>query len=65
MSRSAVAISEKIMQLSEAELAEVDRFVESLQLREHGAMVKASMALSEPLFEAIWNNPEDDVYDTL
>jgi len=53
MGKSAVAISEKIMHLSEAQLAEVDHFVESLYLREHSALVKASMALSEPSFEAI------------
>ena len=65
MGRSAVAISEKIMQLSEAQLAEVDDFVEGLHEREHNALVKASMALSEPSFAAIWSNPEDDVYDAL
>ncbi len=65
MDRSAVALSEKIMHLTEEQLAEVDNFVESLQLREHNALVSASMALSERSFEAIWSNPEDDVYDSL
>jgi hypothetical protein len=65
MGQSAVAISEKIMQLSESQLAEVNHFVESLQLREHNALIRASMALSEPSFETIWSNPEDDVYDAL
>jgi hypothetical protein len=65
MSPTAVAISEKIMHLDEAQLAKVDNFVESLQLRRHNALVKASMAMSEPSFEAIWSNPEDDVYDAL
>lgn len=65
MGISAVAISEKIMQLSESQLAEVDQFVELLSLREQSALVKASMSLSESSFGAIWSNPEDDVYDAL
>lgn len=65
MGTSAVIVSQKIMQLSEAQLAEVDHFVDSLFLREHSALVNAAVALSEPSFEAIWSNPEDDVYDAL
>jgi len=65
MAPSALAISEKIMQLSEEQLAEVGHFVDSLRLREHDALVKASMALSEPSFAAIWTSHEDDVYDAL
>jgi hypothetical protein len=65
MSPTVVAISEKIRHLDEAQLAEVDHFVESLQMREHSALVNASMALNERAFEAVWNNPEDDVYDAL
>lgn len=26
--------------------------------------VRAAAALSEPAFHAVWNNPEDDAYDT-
>jgi hypothetical protein len=65
MSPTAAAISKKIMQLSEEQLVEVDHFVQSLQLREHDALVKSSTAMSERSFAAIWNNPEDDVYDAL
>jgi len=65
MGLSAVTLSEKIMQLSDSQLAEVDRFVDVLRLREDNGLVKASMALSEPSLEAIWNNPEDEVYDAL
>jgi hypothetical protein len=65
MSPTAVAVSEKIMQLSEEQLAEVETFVESLCLRDHLLTGRASMAVSEGAFEAVWSNPEDDVYDAL
>ena len=65
MGRTAVSISEKIMHLSEEQLAEVDSFVESLRLREHTTLTTASMPLSAGPFETIWSNPEDDIYDTL
>jgi hypothetical protein len=29
------------------------------------ALTRAAAATSEPAFAAIWNNPEDDVYDAL
>lgn len=65
MGQTALAISEKIMHLDEEQLAQLEHFVEGLQLRGQNAMVKASMAVSEPSFEAIWSNPENDAYDAL
>lgn len=65
MAQSVVAISEKIMHLNEEQLSEVDHFVDSLQLRENSSLTSAFSVLSERSFEAIWNNPEDDVYDAL
>jgi uncharacterized protein (DUF433 family) len=40
-------------------------FVEFLALREHRGLVRASIILSEPSLEAVWNNREDDVYNGL
>jgi hypothetical protein len=65
MNRTADNLSEKITHLSEEQLAEVAHFVELLQVRGDHGSVRASSALSEPAFEAVWNNPEDDVYDAL
>lgn len=65
MDRTALAVSEKLMHLTDAQLAEADQFVEALQIREHSAPVKSSMPLSESSFAAIWNNAEDACYEAL
>jgi hypothetical protein len=65
MSRAAETLSEKIQSLSPEQLAEVEEFIESLQLHTDRAEGHASAFLSEHAFEAVWNNPEDDVYDAL
>jgi len=59
-------LAEKIHSLSSAQLAEVERFVESLQGWERDReLAYAATALSAPSFAKVWNNPEDDVYDAL
>jgi hypothetical protein len=59
-------LTEKIHSLSSAQLAEVERFVESLQGWERDReLAYAAIALSAPSFAKVWNNPEDDVYDAL
>lgn len=66
MAQIADRLTEKIQTLTGEQLAEVERFVESLQAWEHTRkLTHLSAPLSEPAFAAIWNNPEDEVYDAL
>lgn len=59
-------ITEKIQMLSPEQIAEVEDFVDFLRLRaQDRGLIRASAELSTPAFAAIWNNPEDDVYDAL
>jgi hypothetical protein len=66
MEQLADRISEKIHALNTAQLAEVEQFVESLQTRQHDREVaRALLQSSEPAFQAVWSNTEDDAYDAL
>jgi hypothetical protein len=59
-------IAEKIQMLSPEQLAEVEDFVDFLRLRaQDRGLTRASAEMSTPAFAAVWNNPEDDVYDAL
>jgi hypothetical protein len=59
-------IAEKLQGLSPEQIAEVDDFVEFLRHRDRErALTRAAAIASAPVFAAIWNNPEDDVYDAL
>lgn len=56
----------KIKALPPERIAEVADFVEFLGAREGGlALTRAAAAASAPAFAAVWNNPDDDVYDVL
>ncbi len=58
--------SEKIHTLTAEQLPELEESVEFLQFRGQGQqLAHASAAVSAPAFKAIWNNPEDEVYDAL
>jgi hypothetical protein len=60
------ALIAKIRDLSDERVAEVEDFVDFLRARdERRALVQAATALSEPSFAAVWDNPEDDVYNDL
>ncbi len=60
------ALIAKIQDLPANRLAEVEDFVDFIRSREQGqTLTRAAAASSEPAFAAIWNNPEDDVYDEL
>jgi hypothetical protein len=60
------ALIEKINTLPEGRLAEVEDFVDFIRSRDQDlALVRAAGAASEPAFAAVWNNPEDDVYDAV
>lgn len=66
MTGNANSIVEKIQSLNSEQLAEVEDFVEFVRVRgQERALIRAASATSEPAFAAIWNNPEDDVYDAL
>jgi hypothetical protein len=62
MERGDSSLAGKIQRLTPEQVAEVQEFIESLH-RGARAAVRSSAALSEPAFGAVWNNPEDDVYD--
>jgi hypothetical protein len=59
-------IAAKIETLSPEQIAEVEDFVDFLRLRaQDRGLIRASAELSTASFAAVWNNPEDDVYDAL
>jgi hypothetical protein len=56
----------KIESLSTEQVAEVEEFVEFLRYRgAERATARGAAAASEPAFEKIWTNPDDDAYDAL
>ena len=58
------ALMAKIRDLAEERVAEVEDFVDFLRLSdEQRQLVDAAMRLSEPSLVAVWDNPEDDVYN--
>jgi hypothetical protein len=60
------ALIAKIRDLPDGRVAEVEDFVDFLRARdERRALVQAATALSEPSLSAVWDNPEDDVYNDL
>ena len=60
------ALIEKIATLPIERIAEVEDFVDFLRSKDQDrALFRAAQAASEPAFAAVWNNPEDDVYDAL
>jgi hypothetical protein len=64
MSLNVNTLSEKIQTLSAEQISEVEDFVEFLCVRgQERELTRA--AASAPAFAAVWNNPEDDVYDAL
>lgn len=57
---------EKISELPEDRLAEIENFVDFIRDQEsHRALVQAAAAASEPSFARVWDNPEDDIYNDL
>jgi hypothetical protein len=66
MSRNTGNLAEKTQTLSSEQIAEVEAFVEFLQVRgQDRAVARAASAASEPAFERVWSNPEDDACDAL
>jgi hypothetical protein len=66
MMRNADSLLRRIQSLPPERIAEIEDFVAFIAAREQeGALTRAASAASAPAFAAIWNNPEDDAYDTL
>jgi hypothetical protein len=66
MNRDTAILTEKIRTLSPEQLREVEDFVEFLRLRaEERGLTRAAATVSNPAFQAVWSNPEDDAYDAL
>ena len=66
MNRFASNLAEKLDALSPEQISAVDEFIEFLRVRgQDRAVTRAASAASEPAFGAVWNNPEDDVYDAI
>ena len=59
-------LAEKLEDLSPEQIAAVEEFIDFLRIRrQDSALRSAAAAASAPVFEAVWSNPEDDVYDAL
>jgi hypothetical protein len=60
------ALMAKIRDLADERVVEVEDFVDFLRSRdEQRQLVEAAARLSEPSLAAVWDNPEDDVYNDL
>jgi hypothetical protein len=60
------ALIEKLNTLPADRLHEVEDFVDFLRLRDQDrSLVHAAGGASAPAFAAVWDNPEDDVYDAI
>ena len=63
---NAQALMEKIESLPAERIAEIEDFVDFIREREQErSIVRAAGSASAPAFAAVWDNPEDDVYDAL
>ncbi len=63
---NAETLLEKIQALPAARIAEIEDFVEFIAVREkEHSLVHAAAEASAPSFSDVWNNPDDDIYDTL
>ncbi len=60
------SLIEKIADLPAGRIAEVENFVDALSAHaQDRATVRAAASASAPAFAAVWDNPEDSVYDDL
>ncbi|HUY82872.1 MAG TPA: hypothetical protein VMU92_14185 [Acidobacteriaceae bacterium] len=57
---------ERLQTLSDEQVAEVEDFIDFLRFRtQEREIARAASAVSEPAFQTVWANPEDDIYDAL
>ena len=56
----------KLENLSPEQMETVEEFIEFLRTRgQDRALVQAAGNASESAFRAVWDNPEDDAYDSI
>ena len=66
MQPNAGNLTERIQTLSAEQRAEVEDFIDFLRFRaQEREITRAASSVSESAFQAVWVNPEDDVYDAL
>lgn len=66
MQRNARSLAERIQALNAEQLAELEEFIDFLRFRAQDRdIVRVAGSASEAALQAIWANPEDDVYDAL
>ena len=59
-------VLEKLEHLSPDRLAEVEDFIDFLQQRDQGKLLRRDFArASEAAFVKVWDNDDDAIYDTL
>jgi hypothetical protein len=60
------ALLEKLKSLPPERLAEVEDFVDFLQMRGYAQqLTRAAAMAAEPAFKSVWDNPDDAAYDRL
>jgi hypothetical protein len=66
MSQSRRNLVEQIEVLGSEERAELENFLDFLIFRaQERKAAQVAAATSEPAFQAVWSNPEDDAYDAV
>jgi hypothetical protein len=64
--RDPQALIEKVKRLTPERMAEVEDFVDFLQIRDQErALQRAATRLAEPQFSNLWDNDDDAAYDKL
>lgn len=60
------SLLQKIRSLPEDKIAEIEDFVDFVRYKNDDLQLsRAAAKLSEASFKRIWDNPEDDAYDSL
>jgi len=64
--RDPQALIEKVKRLTPERIAEVEDFVDFLQVRDQErALQRAATRVAEPQFSTVWDNDDDAAYDKL
>lgn len=66
MHRNASHLEERIQALSAEQIIEVEDFIDFPRFRiQEREITRAATAATEPAFQSVWSNSEDDIYDAL
>lgn len=64
--RNTKALLEKIQTLPDERIVEIEDFIEFIATRERQrSLIRAAAETSKAAFAEVWDNPEDDVYNSL